>query len=284
MRVLVIGATGGSGRVVCDVLLHRGHRVTAFARSATAMLPRDGLDRVDGDAADVELLERVLLGRDAVVVTLGISEPAWRVRLLGAKGTAHDIRSRGTGAVVRAARRSGVSRIVVQSSYGVGPTRPHLEIAERLVFALLLKPQIADTERQEQVVRASGLEWTLVQAVYSPKRVRHPLHLDDGLTRPPGGRGVRRRGTLNCREAPTARHSVGLRMTPGVGQFGRWPSLACGVVFVLRVLDTELITFAWEQTARCCRAPSPGRSSRSCGFRRALPASAVSANGCFRHR
>ena len=101
-----------------------------------------------------------------MVVTLGISEPAWRVRLLGAKGTAHDIRSRGTGAVVRAARRSGVSRIVVQSSYGVGPTRPHLEIAERLVFALLLKPQIADTERQEQVVRASGLEWTLVQPVY----------------------------------------------------------------------------------------------------------------------
>ena len=166
MRVLVIGATGGSGRVVCDVLLHRGHRVTAFARSATVMAPVDGLDRVDGDAADVELLERVLPGHDAVVVTLGISEPAWRVRLLGAKGTAHDIRSRGTGAVVRAARRSGVSRIVVQSSYGVGPTRPHLEIAERLVFALLLKPQIADTERQEQVVRASGLEWTLVQPVY----------------------------------------------------------------------------------------------------------------------
>jgi uncharacterized protein YbjT (DUF2867 family) len=166
MRVLVIGATGGSGRAVCDVLLHRGHRVTAFARSATAMAPVDGLDRVDGDAADVELLERVLPGHEAVVVTLGISEPAWRVRLLGAKGTAHDIRSRGTGAVVRAARRSGVSRIVVQSSYGVGPTRPHLEIAERLVFALLLKPQIADTERQEQVVRASGLEWTLVQPVY----------------------------------------------------------------------------------------------------------------------
>jgi NAD(P)H-binding len=55
MRVLVIGATGGSGRAVCDVLLHRGHRVTAFARSATAMAPVDGLDRVDGDAADVEL-------------------------------------------------------------------------------------------------------------------------------------------------------------------------------------------------------------------------------------
>ena len=166
MRVLVVGATGGSGRAVCDALLDRGHQVTAFARSATAIEPRDRLERVAGDAEDVELLERVLPGHDAVVVTLGISEPAWRVRLLGAKSTADDIRSRGTDAVVRAARESGVSRIVVQSSYGVGPTRPLLGLAERVVFALLLRPQMRDTERQEEVVRSSGLEWTIVQPVY----------------------------------------------------------------------------------------------------------------------
>jgi uncharacterized protein YbjT (DUF2867 family) len=166
MRILVIGATGRSGRAVCDALLDRGHRVTAFARSATAMTPRDRLDRIDGDAADAELLKRVVPGHDAIVVTLGISEPAWRVRLLGARATADDIRSRGTDAVVRAARGSDVNRLVVQTSFGVGPTRPHLKIAERIVFALLLKPQMRDTERQEQVVRASGLEWTLVQPVY----------------------------------------------------------------------------------------------------------------------
>jgi uncharacterized protein YbjT (DUF2867 family) len=34
------------------------------------------------------------------------------------------------------------------------------------VFALLLRPQIADHERQEQIVRRSGLDWTLVQPVY----------------------------------------------------------------------------------------------------------------------
>jgi putative NAD(P)-binding protein len=34
------------------------------------------------------------------------------------------------------------------------------------VFALLLRPQIADHERQELVVRRSGLDWTLVQPVY----------------------------------------------------------------------------------------------------------------------
>lgn len=184
MRILVIGATGGSGRAVCDSLLERGHAVTALARSATAMAPRERLDRVDGDAADVGLLERILPGHDAVVITLGISEPAWRVRLLGARATAGDIRSRGTDAVVRAARGAGVDRIVVQTSYGVGPTRPHLGIAERLVFALLLKPQMRDTERQEEVVRASGLEWTLVQPVYLTD-VEDDTHVTstDGRTR-----------------------------------------------------------------------------------------------------
>ena len=39
------------------------------------MAPRDRLDRVDGDAADVDLLGRVLPGHDAVVITLGITNP-----------------------------------------------------------------------------------------------------------------------------------------------------------------------------------------------------------------
>src|SRR5687768_7880158 len=35
MRVLVMGATGGSGRAAVDALVERGHEVTAFARRAT---------------------------------------------------------------------------------------------------------------------------------------------------------------------------------------------------------------------------------------------------------
>src|SRR5918994_2365733 len=123
MDILVIGATGGSGRAVCDALLERGHRVTALARHATAVSPRPSLNPIDGDATDADLLDRVMLGHDAVVVTLGISEPTLRVRVRGAQRTPNDVRSRGTAAVVAAARRAGIRRIVVQSSYGVGETR-----------------------------------------------------------------------------------------------------------------------------------------------------------------
>ena len=167
MRVLVVGATGGSGRAAVGALADRGHEVTAFARRADAAYAgRDGVRAVDGDATEPEDVGRAVQGQDAGVVTLGISEHPLRVRLRGSRGTPLDVRSRGTAAVVAAMRQHGVPRLVVQSSYGVGETRDRLPLSARLVFALLLRPQIADHERQERVVRDSGLDWTIVQPVY----------------------------------------------------------------------------------------------------------------------
>lgn len=166
MNILVIGATGGSGRAVCDALLDRGHRVTALARRASTLPVRHGLEPVDGDATRRETLDRILPGHDAVVVTLGISEPVLRVRLRGAKGTPDDVRSRATEQLIRAARAAGVRRVVVQSSYGVGQTRDQLGFVDRALFSLLIKPQIFDTELQEMLLRGSDLDWTIVQPVY----------------------------------------------------------------------------------------------------------------------
>ncbi len=171
MRIVVVGASGGSGRAAVAALVERGHEVTAFARRAsTAFERRPGVRPLDGDATVAGDVDRAVRGQDAVVVTLGISEHPLRVRLLGSAGTPLDVRSRGTAAVVAAMRRHGVRRLVVQSSYGVGATRDRLPLSSRVVFALLLRPQIDDHERQEDAVRASGLDWSLVQ----------PVNLTDG--------------------------------------------------------------------------------------------------------
>jgi uncharacterized protein YbjT (DUF2867 family) len=167
MRVLVVGATGGSGRAAVEAFTGRGHEVTAFARRASAAFgSRAGVRAVDGDTTVPGDVGAAVRGQDAVVVTLGISEPPLRVRLFGSRGTPLDVRSRGTAAVVAAMRAHDVRRLVVQSSYGVGETRDRLPLSSRLVFALVLRPQIADHERQERIVRDSGLDWSLVQPVY----------------------------------------------------------------------------------------------------------------------
>jgi uncharacterized protein YbjT (DUF2867 family) len=166
MKVLVVGATGGSGRAAIDELLLRGHEVTAFSRHTATLGELPGhLRAISGDATDPADVDRAVRGQGAVIVTLGISENALRVRLLGATSTPMDVRSRGTRNVITAMRQHGVGKLVVQTSYGVGATRDKLPLLQRLVFWAVLRPQIADTERQEREVRASGLDWVIAQPV-----------------------------------------------------------------------------------------------------------------------
>jgi len=169
MKVLVLGATGGSGRAAVEALLAQGHEVSALVRRADADLPQ-GARIIQGDALRAEDVGAAVAGQDAVIVTLGIRENTLRVRLLGPAHTPLDVRSRGTRHVIAAMRAHGVKRLVVQTSYGVGATRDRLSVLDKLFFALLIAPQIADTEQQERAVRESGLDWLLIQ----------PVHLTDG--------------------------------------------------------------------------------------------------------
>ncbi|QGQ19440.1 NAD(P)H-binding protein [Cellulomonas sp. JZ18] len=174
MRVLVVGATGGSGRAAVAALVRARHEVTALSRHASAMTG-PGVRGVDGDATDAATVDALVAGQDAVVVTLGISENPFAVRLRGPRGTVPDVRSRGTAVVVEAMRRHGVRRLVVQTSYGVGTSAERLPLVMRLLFAVVIAPQIADTDRQARLVHASDLDWVEVQ----------PVNLtDDAVTAP----------------------------------------------------------------------------------------------------
>lgn len=166
MKVLVIGATGGSGIAAVRELVSAGHTVTAFSRHPEKLgALSEKVEAVAGDASILSDIDKVMMGKDAVIVTLGISESALRVRLLGSQNTPINIRSVGTANVIAAMRSHGMRRLVVQSSFGVGESRAKLPLLYRLMFRLLLAPQIADTEEQEQLVRSSGLDWVIAQPV-----------------------------------------------------------------------------------------------------------------------
>lgn len=171
-RILVVGATGGSGRATVEHFVSHGHHVTAFSRTASTQFRRSSmLTPFDGDVMNSADVNEVVQGHDAVIVTLGITENPLRVRLFGSKGTVGNVRSAGTRNVIDAMHRHGVKRLVVQSSYGVGETRSLLGLVDKLFFSLLLKPQIEDTDLQEKVVRASDMDWVIAQ----------PVHLTDGI-------------------------------------------------------------------------------------------------------
>src|SRR5687768_3042333 len=104
MKVLVVGATGGSGQAAVSALLGAGHEVTAFSRHAERLPAAARLRRVNGDVMDPPAVEAAVRGQDAVVVTLGITENALSVRLRGSTTTPIDVRSRGTRHTIAAMR------------------------------------------------------------------------------------------------------------------------------------------------------------------------------------
>ena len=166
MKVLVIGATGGSGRATVEELLEGGHEVTAFSRHADAIeLHSTRLHLLPGDALDPAQVEWAVAGKDAVVVALGVHDNPLKVRLHRSK-TPVDVCSRGTRNAIAAMKKHGVRKLVVLSAYGVGETRERLPWPNRLAFALFIKDQIADKELQEREVRDSGLDWVIVQPVW----------------------------------------------------------------------------------------------------------------------
>lgn len=150
MKVIVIGATGTIGSLAVQHMLAAGHDVTAFSRSPEklkiensqlTLLPGDVLDQLDVNAA--------VAGHDAVVITLGN------------KSLTSRIRSNGTLNVIRAMQKTSVSRLICQSTLGARESWSNLNFFwKRIMFSGLLRIVFRDHELQEQLVEASGLDWT----------------------------------------------------------------------------------------------------------------------------
>jgi uncharacterized protein YbjT (DUF2867 family) len=155
--VLVIGASRGIGLETVKAALAAGHRVRAFARSAVAV-DHPMLDVVTGDALDRAAVERALDGVDAVVQVLGA--PKQPDVYIG--GT--NLFSRATRMLVDAMTAHGPKRLIVVTGLGAGDSRGHGGfLYDRFLFALVLERVYRDKDVQEQIVRRSNLDWTIVR-------------------------------------------------------------------------------------------------------------------------
>jgi uncharacterized protein YbjT (DUF2867 family) len=146
----VLAITGGTGFVGGTLVRHaamRGHKVRALTRRPQASNSK--IEWVDGALDQPESLVRLAVGADVVIHVAGAINAPDRAGF-------QDANVFGTLNMVEAAKAAGVRRFIHISS-----------MAAR-------EPELSDygwsKARSEQVVGASGLDWTIVRppAVYGP--------------------------------------------------------------------------------------------------------------------
>ncbi|HKW45974.1 MAG TPA: SDR family oxidoreductase [Gemmatimonadaceae bacterium] len=195
MKLLVFGATGGTGSRLVQQALEQGHVVTAFARDPRKIrLSHDNLRVVRGDILNKDSVEAAIAGQDGVVSALGtrppiriviaiiiacqiivrmvalspplnlfveLGVPILAILLLSRRTT---ILSEGTRNIVQAMERAGIKRFVCESSLGVGNSKWKMGVVHNLIgIPLFLRNVFADKEAQEEIIASSSLDWVIVR-------------------------------------------------------------------------------------------------------------------------
>lgn len=154
MKLMVLGATGGTGLEIVRTALQRGHAVTALVRSPEKLNGfRDRIAVEKGDSLDSAQLERAIRGHDAVLSGFGPRIPI-------AKGE-EDLLQRFAKSLTNAMTKAGVSRVVIESVAFLFKNTifPPVYILGRLFFPGV----VADASAMEQAFAESPLEWTMVR-------------------------------------------------------------------------------------------------------------------------
>ncbi len=168
MKVLIIGATGPTGRELTTQALDEGHEVRLFVRNPNAVSvwsPR--LDIVQGDVQEWKDVGRAMRDVNAVLSALGTGSDLRKTTIF----------SEGTAVILWGMAEAGVRRLVCVTSGGTveDPNEPFLF---RNVGRRLLRHIFADQRKAEERMRASEADWTIVRPprlLNGPKRGRYEV-------------------------------------------------------------------------------------------------------------
>jgi putative NADH-flavin reductase len=177
-RILIVGATGGTGRQLVSQALERGYAVTAFVRDASRLAIDDPrLTVVRGDVLDPASVDAAMRGQDAVLSALGHRRYFYPARIL----------SQGTRNILHAMEASGVRRLVCETSLGIGDGAFRLGLYYTFFTIPLILPfYFWDKARQERLLAASRVDWVIVRPAVLTNgrkrgRTRHGRHVGSFL-------------------------------------------------------------------------------------------------------
>jgi len=163
MKLLILGATGGTGLETVRQAIERGHEVTAFARSPHKLEEfSERATVIAGDLMNVGELAQVMAGQDAAISSFGRRNPK--------SGAESELLQSFAVVLTGAMRQAKVRRLIAVSMAFLfrDAMIPPAYLVGRLFFGNLVR----DAIRMEDVIQRSGLDWTIVR----PPRLNDKAH------------------------------------------------------------------------------------------------------------
>lgn len=176
-KIIVFGATGKTGQLICKALASKNMTVNAFVRKSSAhKIEGMGCHVITGDAMNAKDVHQALSegGFSDIIIALGSKD---------LKGSG--IRSNGTKNILTALEKTADKPVIhVISALGVGESWAQLNWLGKLISNLLIKNTMNDHNGQEALIMNHSFPYHIVR----------PVGLKDGEAK--GGVHVQNEGSM----------------------------------------------------------------------------------------
>ncbi|MBB5646071.1 NAD(P)-dependent oxidoreductase [Pedobacter cryoconitis] len=162
-KILILGATGRTGKHAIPMALEKGYEVVALVRNpAKIVVKHDRLTIVEGLPVNIDDIRKAMEGCDVV---LSLLSPLTRGEAISfRKINAPRILEKSMINVVRVMNEYGVKRILILSSVGVGNSWKYTPWYVKVLVRLTnFKVIFADHNAQEDLIQTSGTNWTIAR-------------------------------------------------------------------------------------------------------------------------
>ncbi|MEO9484212.1 MAG: NAD(P)-binding oxidoreductase [Ekhidna sp.] len=174
MKLLLLGATGRTGKQVLDDALSSGYHVHCLARKPERIEKREELTVFEGDPSNADDLKKAIHSCDSIISVLNISRTSdfpW-----SSLRTPREYLSTVMSQLMLVAEANSIKRIVICSAWGVAETKKYLPGWFRwFIDHSNIGVAYSDHERQEKLLEGSKMDWTIVRPVglTNSKRKQH---------------------------------------------------------------------------------------------------------------
>ena len=164
-NLLILGASGGIGQWAVKIAKERGYNITVVVRSKASIEKIEGLNVLQGNVLDSDVLEEAMQGQDAVLSCLGIKRKT-QGNPWSALASPTDFTEMVAKKTVAIMKKKDIQRLIVISAAGVGDSwsavSPFMKI---LIRSSNIKFTFDDLDNMEKILHNGNIDSLAVRPV-----------------------------------------------------------------------------------------------------------------------